>query len=601
MTKFLSLLVLGGFLCGCSPDHYARQADLDVQALVRDREKQTLDYAPQVETPLPELKPVPKKAYDKLPTSPIPPRGPSALEIEKVVLPHGPLGPDIKVFEAPVVEGADWGAELTARYKPREMLGPPLPQEVIQRFDLFASLAYAVQHSRAYQDQMDDLYTTALTVTLERHLFTLRPFANTSALYTGGQKTSDYKQALTVTNRAGVRQQLPYGGEVVASGLVQFVNAINGNVDDGESASVALQGSMPLLRGFGMVNLEPLIASERRLVYAVRDFEEFRRSFAVQIARTYFNLLAGQQGIRNRRINLASSIDLRERSQAMFDNGRLPGLEVQRARQQELTAQSQLINAEENYQSALDAFKLLLGMPVEEAMDVAAEEMTVPVPKLTPDEAVELAHRYRLTLTTANDRVNDAMRVVKNSQNNLLPDLNLTASGSLGNEADTPAVELQGRTSTYSAGITLDLPVDRLRERNQYRLALIDLQKAQRDFTGARDSVTAEVREALRSLRAAEINLEIQRVSIDLAERRVEFANIRLKGVAGASTRDVVEAQQDLLTAQDSFEQARSQVQISVLNYLRVTGTLRVDPASGTLGRVMDRASLQANNSVPRG
>ena len=81
----------------------------------------------------------------------------------------------------------------------------------------------------------------------------------------------------------------------------------------------------------------------------------------------------------------------------------------------------------------------------------------------------------------------------------------------------------------------------------------------------------------------------------------MEFANIRLKGVAGASTRDVVEAQQDLLSAQDSFEQARSQVQISVLNYLRVTGTLRVDPDSGTLGRVMDRASLQANNSVPRG
>jgi outer membrane protein TolC len=585
------------WLCGCSPDHYARQADLDVQSLVRDREKQTLDYTPQVDAPLPELKPIAKKAYDRIPTSPIPPKGPPALEIEKVLLPHEPLGPDISIFEGPAV-GADWGAELAARYKPHEALGPPLPQDLTRRFDLFASLAYAVQHSRNYQDQMDDLYTTALAVTLERHLFTPRPFANTSVLYTGGQKTSDYKSALTVSNRAGVRQQLPYGGEVVASGLVQFVNAINGNVDDGESASVALSGSMPLLRGFGMVNLEPLIASERTLVYAVRDFEEFRRSFAVQIARTYFNLLAGQQGIRNRRINLALSIDLRERSQALYDANRLSGLEVQRARQQELTAQSQLINAEENYQSQLDAFKLLLGMPVEEALDVASEEMTVPVLKLTPDQAVELAHRYRLTLSTAADRVNDAMRVVKNSQNNLLPDLTLTASGTAGNETNTPAVELQGRTSSYSAGVTLDLPIDRLRERNQYRVALINLQKAQRDYTGAQDSVTAEVREALRSLRAAEISLEIQRVSIELAQRRVEFANIRLtQGVAGASNRDVVEAQQDLLSAQDSYEQARSQVQISVLNYLRVTGTLRVDPDSGTLGRVMDRAGLQANNS----
>jgi len=56
-------------------------------------------------------------------------------------------------------------------------------------------------------------------------------------------------------------------------------------------------------------------------------------------------------------------------------------------------------------------------------------------------------------------------------------------------------------------------------------------------------------------------------------------------------------SQSDLLSAQDSYEQARTQIQISVLGYLRVTGTLRVDPESGTLGRVMDRAELQANNS----
>ena len=105
---------------------------------------------------------------------------------------------------------------------------------------------------------MDLLYITALDVTLQRHLFSPRPFASTGLEYTGGQKTSDYKSALTVTNTAGVRQQLPWGGEVVARALVDFVNAINGNVNDGESAGLVLSGSMPLLRGFGMINLEPL-------------------------------------------------------------------------------------------------------------------------------------------------------------------------------------------------------------------------------------------------------------------------------------------------------------------------------------------------------
>ncbi len=168
----------------------------------------------------------------------------------------------------------------------------------------------------------------------------------------------------------------------------------------------------------------------------------------------------------------------------------------------------------------------------------------------------------------------------------------------IGNEANTPAVAINSSTAGYSAGIRLDLPLDRLKERNDYRVALISFQKAQRTYAQTKDSITSEVREALRRLAGAEVTLAIQRVSIDLAQRRVEYANIRLLQGAN-STRDVVEAQQDLLTAQDSYEQARSQLQNSVLEYMRVTGTLRLDPDSGTLGRVMDR-QLQANNSTIR-
>ena len=58
-----------------------------------------------------------------------------------------------------------------------------------------------------------------------------------------------------------------------------------------------LSGSLPLLRGAGMVNLEGLISSERQLVYSVRGFEIFRRSFAVTVASSYFNLLARQRSV----------------------------------------------------------------------------------------------------------------------------------------------------------------------------------------------------------------------------------------------------------------------------------------------------------------
>jgi outer membrane protein TolC len=104
-----------------------------------------------------------------------------------------------------------------------------------------------------------------------------------------------------------------------------------------------------------------------------------------------------------------------------------------------------------------------------------------------------------------------------------------------------------------------------------------------------RDTVESNVRSAVRSIRSAQLTLDIQRESIRLAERRLELSNELLKGggARAADSRDVVEAQQSLLTAQDSFEQARASLQVQVLQFLRETGTLRIDPESGVIGRAL--------------
>jgi outer membrane protein TolC len=495
-------------------------------------------------------------------------------------------------------QGDDVAADPTDAYQAL-VAGPPAPgHEQITRLDLFGALKFGVNHSREYQDKMEDLYLSALDVTLQRHLFEPRPFVRGGLEYTGGQGDVDYRSALAATTTAGVRQKLPYGGEIVAETLVKFVNAINGNVEDGESADIALSGSLPLLRGAGMVNLEPLIASERELVYQVRTFESYRRSFAVDIASRYFALLAAQQGIDNRLQNYATLASLLERAKALFAAKRFSFLEVQRAEQSLLAGENALIDARLAYANALDNFKIALGMNVNEPLDVIPVELDVTVPDIHSTAGVEAAYRYRLELQTARDRISDAVRRVEVAKNGLQPDLNLTGSASTGNRANESIRTFDSRTLTYSAGVQLDLPVDRLAERNAYRTALINFDRSQRGFEETRDQVTAQVRQDARGIRSAQSSLQIQRRSIDLAERRLELANERLRlGVAGADTREVVEAQEDLLNAQDAYERDRANLQIRVLEFLRDTGLLRVDPDAGELGRALlrDEKGVQAD------
>ncbi len=603
VKKVVPILLLAGVLTGCSEARYRRSADIDVNRLLADRQKSTLDYQPReaqiAQSPEPLHRP---SAYAKIPVTVLPATTQPALDRSEPVLAFGPIGPAMLLPSGTSAPKSDLSDQPIQRSQDgqvrRLMLGPPSPFERIERMDLLRSLAFAVGHSRSYQTQSEQMYLGALDVTLERHLLSPRPFAGAGLQFAGGQADTDYQHALTATGSAGIRQRLPYGGEIVAQTLVSFVNALSGPVADGESAQLVLSGSVPLLRGAGMINLEGLINSERQLVYDVRAFESFRRAFAVDTASAYFRLLTAQQSVANRRLNLDSLMLLTERTEALYAAGRLTFLEVQRSLQAQLVAENQLIDAEDAYDSLLDDFKIRIGLPVEARLDIVPVALELHVPNTQADDIYARALRYRLDLQTARDQVEDARRAVANAQNGLLPDLNLSASGSVGNRVATPARQIDGRNTQYSAGLNLDLPIDRVAERNGYRRSLIDLDRAGRSVEDLSQRVIADVRDSVRGIRSAEEALNIQRNSIQLAGRRMEFSNELLReGRPGVTARDVVEAQNSLLSAQDAYDRAQADLQIQVLQYLRDTGTLRVDKSAGALGRALDRLESLSEQS----
>ncbi len=91
----------------------------------------------------------------------------------------------------------------------------------------------------------------------------------------------------------------------------------------------------------------------------------FTGGAGAQGAGGYMGLLQNQQTIRNQRANVAALRDSYEQLQASYDAGRLDRFQVDLARQALYNAQSQLLTAEAGYESALDNFKIELGLPPE--------------------------------------------------------------------------------------------------------------------------------------------------------------------------------------------------------------------------------------------
>jgi outer membrane protein TolC len=447
-------------------------------------------------------------------------------------------------------------------------------------FKLDDCFNYSLAHSREYVSRKEDLYITTLRVTLERHAFEPRPFASTEIGVIGNGEYNDYAAALQAAQVVGVRQKLPYGGEVTATALAQAVSKIREGIGLSQSAGVVLEANIPLLRGAGMVAQEGLIQAERDLVYEVREFERFRRGFLVTIASSYFDLLNQKAQILNRVRNTESYIFIYQRTLALFKAGRqkVSLLDVQRAKQSALEAQSALISEINEFELKVDTFKLLLGMPTDEKLTIEAQFLSVAPPTTDERDAIKIASRLRLDLQTSRDRVDDATRQVAVAGNALLPDLNVSARTSFGTDPDVRTFAVNPQRFDYGATAKLDWALDRTAERNAYRRSQIDLDRAKRSVDSQTDQVVIEVRNAVRGLKQQQDLVALQKNNIALAQRRKAFAEIQFRD-GKIDNRDYIDAESALLDAQNGLASAISALQIATLAYLRDTDQFRVDPS----------------------
>lgn len=490
------------------------------------------------------------------------------------------------------------------------------------------ALAYAFTHSWQFQTAKEQLYLAALDLTLERHLWTPRPFANVEGLYTDFGREFGLRDAegnapadrtMEVVAQAGIRQKLPYGGEIVARAIDTWIRDLTNRVTTGESGQLILEATIPLLRGAGPAAYESRYQAERDLIYAVRTFEGFRRRLAVDIAGEFFNLQQLRQQITNAEQSITALAREVGRSRALWESGRLIQLEVQRAQQDLLFAINRQVNAIQAYEAALDRFKIRIGMPVETPIDVTVPtdvtaglpqtatqegslEAAIRMPEVTEDEAVRVALKYRLDLLNDLDRIGDADRGIAIAQNGLLPDLVATSSVLASTDPDKPStLNYNASRMQWTAGVTLGVPLDRVEERNALRRSYILKDQARRNYEQAKDTVILQVRATMRRVRQQQEVLQIQIRNRDLALERVRSVQIRLATKGDISNREVVEAERDLLAARNGLAQAQADLYLAILEFRRDTGTLRVDDRGHWLGpdALATSAALSSSGIAP--
>jgi outer membrane protein TolC len=447
----------------------------------------------------------------------------------------------------------------------------------VLKLTLADALKIGQRSAREYLNAEEEYILAAIRVLIERHLWGPRLFNDTTAALAGTGDDGSFNSALTVVNDLRVSQRLPYGGTVeagwVARAAEQLRNRVTGQYV--QSSELTLDATIPLLRGAGLVAQESLIQSERSLVYAARNFEDFRRSFLVAIARDYFDLLESAAQIKNQEQQVALLRDIQRGESARFEAGRIAQYEVNIAANDVLQATATLAGQREQYILQLEQFKTRLGVDPQTPVELSAVTLELPDPDVSLEEAVERALTYRLDLQNRRDQVDDARRGVANARNAILPDLNL--AGHVGVPTDPRAREggllVQPEDLNYSASVTFGLPLDRDIERLQLRTAIIGYQQRERDLSLFRDQIAIDVRQSVRNIDLARFQLRLAEQQVEINQRRVYELTIRQDEV---DTRTKVDAANSLQSAQASRDAAITRLRNAILDYLRQSGQLRV-------------------------
>jgi hypothetical protein len=265
-------------LAGCSREYYRRQADDQAECLIQEKKND-----PRWTSPAQSVYPDSRSRYydhNDPDHQPLPPDDPSSHELMHCV--YGMRGYKRWHENGQIsdLENPDWRNYLSDYMEKRE--------DGVYVMDLTDAVQLSLLHSRTYQNNVENIYLSALDVAFERYRFDVQFFAGnrTSWLHTGSEPTQNSSSTLTTVNSASATKLFPAAGQFAVDFANTFVWQFVGRDTNTRADSLlSFTFLQPFLRRGGReVAMETLTLSERGLLGNIRQMERYRQGFLLDIA-----------------------------------------------------------------------------------------------------------------------------------------------------------------------------------------------------------------------------------------------------------------------------------------------------------------------------
>ena len=372
---------------------------------------------------------------------------------------------------------------------------------------------------------------------------------------------------------AGLSKLLPTGGTVGVTANSSWSGSSSDLFTDGVSLTV----SQPLLKNFGKDATELNIDVSR--VAKEGSIERFKTKLSdtvAQVRNDYFKLYNLREVLAVKKTSLALANKILDETRGRVKAGVLPAMEILNAQFSSASREKDVIDAERAVRDQMDVLRLSLQLGSGGDI-VIVDQPTLESYPVVESEALALAFKNRSEIAAQRMtvRIDDLQQRV--ARNRTLPDLSLNGNVGTGGFDSRFAMGLQ-KTATVSEpnwgiGLQLNYPIGNDAAENDYIKSRLTLEQARIQLSSVESGIANDVKAAIRLLASSYKQIEVTARGRAYAEDRLRAFQKR-NAVGLATTKDVFDVENDLVTAKGNQIQAVVDYNNAITQLWRTTGEI---------------------------
>ena len=303
--------------------------------------------------------------------------------------------------------------------------------------------------------------------------------------------------------------------------------------DNSSSSSFGANLSLPLFQGLNLYNTAK--SDALNLQATEMDRKAAQLNLKLNVIGYYMQVLYGKEQVEIARRQTELSVEQLEKTQQLFENGRIAEADVYESQAQLATDQSNLTQAETDL--ALSLLTLTQALEIEDSEDFevsdpeaffAGQNQELDAPQNTIAQAL----LNQPSMEAARLRLQKSHYDLKATKSAWYPSLDFYAGYSNGlyhyfsdNYPNAPVNEQLKRNSRAQLGVSLNIPIfNGMKTKYRVKMTELSIDEQQLNLENAEKSLRKEIRQAYGNAKASKQKMEAMKNSLDASRVAYEYA-----------------------------------------------------------------------------